>query len=210
MLWAWERPENLTFTVPQATGIAYLAETIRLEASTMQIHRRMQPLRLAPGTPLIAVVRLESKGGKLPAVEFLAREIGRMAGSGPIRAVQIDFDARASEHGYYRSLLEKLRQLLPREMAIEITALVSWCQGDRWMRGLPIADAVPMYFRMGSDPHSISEPLQEPLCLSAVGISTDEFYVHVPRGRKVYVFNPRPWTEADYRAILQASKTWRE
>ncbi|HEX4750991.1 MAG TPA: hypothetical protein VH302_15735, partial [Bryobacteraceae bacterium] len=91
---------------------------------------------------------------------------------------------------------------------LQMTALVSWCESDDWIRTLPVTDAVPMFFRMGADPHSTRERLRDPLCASSFGISTDEFYVKVPRGRRVYVFTNRPWTEVSYRAVLQASKGW--
>ncbi len=32
VLWAWERPENLSYINPAFTGVAYLAETITLAA----------------------------------------------------------------------------------------------------------------------------------------------------------------------------------
>jgi hypothetical protein len=31
------------------------------------------------------------------------------------------------------------------------TALASWCEADGWISGLPVAEAVPMLFRMGPD-----------------------------------------------------------
>lgn len=31
ILWAWERPEDLRFIVPGATGVAFLASTITIE-----------------------------------------------------------------------------------------------------------------------------------------------------------------------------------
>ena len=34
-------------------------------------------------------------------------------------------------------------------MPLTITALASWCDGDDWIDGLPVADASPMLFRMG-------------------------------------------------------------
>jgi len=122
--------------------------------------------------------------------------------------VQIDFDARRSERDYYQSLMQLIRRQLPRNIALEMTALVSWCQADDWIRHMPVADAVPMFFRMGVDPHSTQERLRDPLCGSSIGISTDEFYVPVPQGKRVFVFSSEPWTETNYQAVLRAARNW--
>lgn len=212
VLWAWERPENLSFIIPSATGVAYLAETITIKDASLRYRPRMQPLCVPPATPLIAVVRIETANADRPAAKNVALEIARVATRGstrtPIRALQIDFDARASEHAYYREVLTQLRQSCPRNIALEMTSLVSWCEGDDWIRGLPVVEAVPMFFRMGIDPHTTNEPLRDPLCTSSIGISTEEFYVSVPHGRRVFVFTRGHWTETKYRAILQASREW--
>ncbi len=212
VLWAWERPENLSFIIPSATGVAYLAETITITDASLRCRPRMQPLYIPPATPVIAVVRIETANGERPPARNVALEIARVATRGstrdPIRALQIDFDARASEHAYYRELMTELRQSCPKKIALEMTSLVSWCQGDDWIRGLPVVEAVPMFFRMGIDPHTTNEQLREPLCNSSIGISTDEFSISVPRGRRVFVFTRRGWTETKYRAVLQASRQW--
>lgn len=170
----------------------------------------MQPLRVPPDTGLIAVVRIESRGS-IAGVDSqaVASQILSSVHVSQIRAVQIDFDARVSERAFYRSLIRVVRSRLPREMPLEITALASWCTTDDWLRGLPIADAVLMFFRMGVDPHRPVERMREPSCRSSIGISTDEVYTEIPRGRRMFVFHPSAWTEADYRAVLQESRKWR-
>ena len=209
MLWAWERPEHLSYILPDVTGVAYLAGTVTLGGAhaAARWRPRLQPLYIPLGTPLIGVVRVESSGNFLPPASEIAREILQCVQQRPVRILQIDFDARRSEQGYYRRLLEAIRRLDPQRV-IEITALVSWCEDDRWMRGLPVADAVPMFFRMGKDPHATSETMREPLCQASIGISTDEFYVHVARKRRVFVFAQWPWTESSYQTVLRASKKW--
>jgi hypothetical protein len=204
ILWAWERPENLTFIVPATTGVAFLAETIFLNERGFTFRPRMQPLRVPRGTSLIAVVRIESRGSNRARTEDIAGEILHVTEERGVRVLQIDFDARSSERTFYRTLLAELRTRLRPDMPLEITALVSWCLSDDWIGRLPVADAIPMFFRMGVDPHGISERLREPLCDSSVGISMDEDYRDVPRNRRVYVFNPRPWIQSDYRALLRS------
>ncbi|MDQ2840358.1 MAG: DUF3142 domain-containing protein [Acidobacteriota bacterium] len=202
ILWAWERPENLTFIVPETTGVAFLAETVFLNERGFTFRPRMQPLRVPPGTPLIAVVRIESRGPANASVEEVARQMLRVTEQPGVKVLQIDYDARFSDRTFYGRLLGELRKRMRPDMPLEMTALVSWCLSDDWIRRLPVADAIPMFFRMGVDPHRISERLREPLCQSSVGVSMDENYRDTPRNRRVYVFSPRSWIESDYRALL--------
>lgn len=209
VLWAWEMPEDLSFLSPRATGIAFLAETITLSNGGFTYRPRMQPLRAPSGTPAIAVIRLESRDNTHPAVEALATEIVHAVPSRRIRALQMDYDAKPPQRAFYRRLLQKLRARLPQEVALQMTALVSWCLADDWLHDLPVTEAIPMFFRMGVEPYSLSTHLREPLCRSSIGISTDEVYDRLPAGRRVYVFHPRPWIEPDYRALLRKSARWR-
>ncbi len=210
ILWAWERPENLSYIAPQSTGLAFLAATLTLTGDRSIYQPRQQPLRVPPAAKLIAVVRIESAGGS-PAnsptsvVDDVLRAVRRPE----VSAVQIDYDAKVSERPFYRQLLAELRRRLPPEMPLEMTALVSWCLRDDWLRGLPVVEAVPMFFRMGADPHSTTERLSEPLCRSSIGISTDESYTRIQSGRRVFVFHPKAWNEADYRAVLRESAKWK-
>src|SRR5690242_4736930 len=105
MLWAWERPEDFRFIKPGAAGIAFLARTVWVDGNNVSARPRLQPLRFTPGTPLMAVVRIESAGHGLPAREPVIREISEAAALPGIRALQIDFDARQSERAWYAALL---------------------------------------------------------------------------------------------------------
>jgi hypothetical protein len=209
VLWAWEMPENLSFLSTQATGIAFLAETITISNGGFTYRPRMQPLRAPAGTPAIAVIRIESRDNTHPAVEAVIAEILHAIPVRRIRALQIDYDALLSQRAFYRQLLRELRARLPKAVALQMTALVSWCMADDWLRDLPVAEAIPMFFRMGVEPYPLKTHLREPLCRSSIGISTDEVYDRLPEGRRVYVFHPRPWTESDYRALLRESTRWR-
>ncbi len=208
VLWAWERPEHLEYIVPSATGVAYLAGTVTLARSEVQARPRLQPLFVPDQTPVIAVIRIEADNGRLAPLSDVSQAIAGFTTHGGLRAVQIDFDVRRSRREYYRHLITQLRREIPDKLPLEMTALVSWCQGDNWIHGLNVADAVPMFFRMGIDPHATTEHVREPLCQSSFGISTDEFYVTVPHVRRVFVFSSQPWTETSYRAVLQASRRW--
>jgi len=210
VLWAWERPENLSYIVPAATGVAYLAGTVTIAGPEVHARPRFQPLFVPNQTPLIAVVRIEAGRTRPLPFSEMSKAIANLARHSGVRALQIDFDAHRSERPFYRDLMRELRHDIPDKLPIEMTALVSWCQADDWIRDLPVVDAVPMFFRMGIDPHSTTEHLREPLCQSSFGISTDEFHVTVPQSRRVFVFSNQSWSEASYRGVLQASKQWFE
>ena len=219
VLWAWERPESLLFADSDGVGVAFLAESIFLDQQPL-LRPRLQPLRVGPSTPLTAVVRLEITSRTPHAFDAsytstVAQWIVNVAREPQVEAVQIDFDATRSLHDFYRALLAQVRPLLPATTSLSITALGSWCMGDDWLSKLPIDEAVPMLFRMGVDRENILRALaagddfREPLCRSSIGVSTDEPWPEISSasgarwsvGRRVYVFNPHPWTKASFEAV---------
>jgi hypothetical protein len=206
MLWAWERPENMSFLDPDSAGVAFLARTISWRNGVLESRARMQPLQAPPATAFMAVVRLESGGGSPPDAESVAREAAK--GALTARALQIDFDATRSERAWYREFLKRLRADLPPQFPLEITALTSWCLHDDWIAGLPVGEAVPMLFRMGPGEGYSGGDFRDPLCRSAVGVSTDELPRAVPRGRRLFVFHPRPWTADAYQGALRLAREW--
>src|SRR5262245_39949529 len=137
IVWAWERPEKLDFIDTNRVGVAFLAKTLRLQGDRVFVKPRLQPLELAPGTKLIAVVRIESDHPTLSAAQLQksADEISKLPATS---VVQIDFDATVSEREFYRGLLSEVRRQLPPSTSLSITALASWCAGDNWLDDLPI------------------------------------------------------------------------
>jgi hypothetical protein len=213
VLWAWERPEDLRFIDPASTGVAYLAATIGLQPDgTGRFHLRHQPLRVPPDTSLIAVVRIESP----PRYVFgdparIAAKLATISQKPEVKALQIDYDARASERQFYRALLAALRRKT--RLPIGITALASWCDGDPWLNDQSVSEAVPMFFRMGPN-ESKNMPVRTPGCRDSIGLSTDEAWpARRPQGMRenarIYVFNPHPWTEVAYQAAIRHAKEWK-
>ncbi len=215
ILWAWERPEDLEFIDPERFGVAFLAQTLVMNEDDVLAQPRRQPLDVPSGTKLIAVTRIESRkhsGSRVSLsdtqqarlIELILRTLDLPGVSG----VQIDFDVVVSEREFYRSLLSELRSKLPDEIPLSITALASFCLGDRWMTGLEVDEAVPMFFRMGDGRDSIREhlrsggDLREPLCCTSYGISLDEpMDMKFDSVRRIYIFNPRPWKKDDLNRI---------
>jgi Protein of unknown function (DUF3142) len=212
ILWAWERPEDLRFINPQEVGVAYLAATITISGDRLSVRPRLQPLQLAPDTRRIAVARIETSNHPLFTDEQRRRVVAalaRLAQGEAVAAVQIDFDALSSERTFYRALLVDLRNELPPATRLSITALASWCFGDNWISDLPIDEAVPMLFRMGADDQQIRMRLKAgdefgaAVARHSVGVSTDEPVAARLAGRRVYVFNPRPWTIDSVKQITR-------
>src|SRR5687767_5250162 len=211
VLWAWERPEDLEFVGPEKYGVAFLAQTLTLSGERVIFTPRRQPLNVSPETKLIAVTRVAARkksGGEVALSDAQRDElvalILKTLELKNVSAVQIDFDVLVSEREFYRGLLATLRERLPDHVPLSITALSSFCLGDRWMQGLPVDEIVPMVFRLGPDERQIKEHLasggdfREPLCRAAYGISLDEqFDLKFDYTRRIYVFNPRPWKETD-------------
>jgi hypothetical protein len=212
IVWAWERPEKLDFINPDRVGVAFLAKTIELEGDSVVSRPRLQPLELAPGTKLVAVVRIETDGKQGPPfsalrLEKISNEIVKVAALSEVSVVQIDCDAIVPERDFYRTLITRVRRDLPPSTALSITALASWCAGDQWLTDLPIDEAVPMLFRMGFDRNHFQSgrPFDAAICRSAAGVSTDE-PVTPPSVDRLYIFNPNPWSRDSLNSALEAYK----
>jgi hypothetical protein len=204
MLWAWERPEDLR-GLDRDVGVAFLAQSITLDGGRVRIRPRMQPLRVDPATALVAVTRIDGDAAEAGPV---ADAIARTATLPQVAGVQVDFDAVSSQREFYRGLLAAVRMRLPRDTALSITALASWCADDRWLGGAAIDEAVPMLFRMGpfNEPYARlaeSRTGSVAACRGAIGLSLDEPRPIEASGRRVYVFSPKPWTA---RSIADARR----
>jgi len=207
IVWAWERPEKLDFIDPHEVGVAFLARTIYIRGGVVSVRPRLQPLVLAPGTALMAVVRIESQGvpsASRAEVEHAILEATELRG---VRALQIDYDAKKSEREFYRGLLVDLHRVLPSSMPLSITALASWCESDNWIANLPVTEAVPMLFRMGAG-EAYHPDFKPGVCRSSVGVSTDEPLPEFPPGRRVYIFHPRSWSAVELRAAVREVHRW--
>ena len=217
VLWAWERPEDLRTLDSKRYAVAFLAQTLVLQGDEVIFKPRHQPLQVSPNTKLMAVTRIESQKitGQRAALSEAQRQklvslIVNTASMGNVSAIQIDFDAASSERDFYRSLLQDLRQRLPDSVPLSMTALASFCVGDRWLDELPVDEAVPMIFRMGADDRTIKNLLaggddfREPLCQKSYGVATDEvFEMKRDASRRLYIFNSRAWNESSIVALKE-------
>jgi hypothetical protein len=241
IFWVWERPEDLRFLTPRQAGVAFLAKTIYLQppptdptgsSPSFIVRPRLQPLRIAVGTPLIAVIRVETPDpprlrslqqnqSALHAFSYsnaqralLASEIAGTQSISGLSAIQIDFDAPSSAQPFYTALLQDVRGKLPPSLPLSITALASWCIGDPWLARLPpgtIDEAVPMLFRMGPDAGKILKFLHSDddfpvtACRGSLGLSTDETLLNdlLTASPTFATFNPR-----EKRVYVFAPRSW--
>lgn len=212
VVWAWEEPEDLRSAPVRSVGVAYLAETILLRGGNAQVARRHQPLWVAPGAAVMAVVRIIALPGFRDSRDLrrqTAEALAQIAYRAPARGLQIDFDATASQRAFYADVLRQLRPRMTAGMPLSITALLSWCAArpgnDDWLGSLPIDEAVPMFFRLGASSRPAGDKsgftIREPLCRGSLGISTDESWPPLDARARIYVFAPRPWTSGQLAAL---------
>lgn len=215
ILWAWERPTDLRFIDPKKFGVAFLAKSILLHADEVGIRPRLQPLQLPEGTKVVAVARIETSREQKPALSASQRDrvvqsIAEMASLPGVAEIQVDFDATQSERNFYRELIANLKQRLPPNTRLSITALASWCMSDDWLTDLSVDEAVPMLFRMSSDGKQIinrldaGDDFNAAPCRQSYGISLDEQRPKLRPARRLFVFNPNAWTEKSVREIPES------
>lgn len=211
-LWAWERPEDLSFIDPSKIGVAYLAGTYFLDQDEVRFRGRHQPLKAPEGTRLVSVFRIETGSSaqlNRAQVDWVVNHVIQTTRGA--ERIQIDFDATRSERTFYLDLLIALRQKLEPRKTLHITALASWCMEDRWLHGLPIDGAVPMLFQMGVNQQSVNTWLSKhedlaPECDSAIGLSLDEPIEISLKGRVLYLFSPTPWKAENVQTYLAGLK----
>ena len=122
------------------------------------------------------------------------------------QVVQLDFEVRRSQRPFLAAVIKSIRARLPRDKALSMTALASWCAGDYWLAHLPADEIVPMAFRMARDDKQIRNFLaqhgrfQRERCKDAIGTSTDEPVLGIRASRR-YFFSPVPWTQTAWQQL---------
>jgi hypothetical protein len=213
VLWAWERPEDVSSASP-GVEVAAVEGFVELSGDGLWARARRFPLRTAPGARRIAVIHVqinparplawtgELRARTASAVLAYARRPG-------FAAVQIDFEVPASERQALLDLTHDVRAGLPASTPLSMNALASWCESETWIDSAPVDEIVPMVFRLGHGGERLKAKLEaggdfaDPRCRSAIGISTDAPLVRYPADRRVYLFNPHSWTPATIAAATK-------
>tara|TARA_R110002096_G_scaffold77896_10_gene183471 strand:- start:42195 stop:42794 length:600 start_codon:yes stop_codon:yes gene_type:complete len=180
---------------------------------------RSKALHLAANAKLTAVVRIEIQPG-LPsgaltkALPQLVEHLAIAAAESDVVTLQIDFDAPARLRPQYRELLQSIRLRLPDDHKLEMTALASWCLGDRWIDATLVDAVVPMLFEMGPESLAIRERLQRLAalpkpCAGNVGVSTTDLLPPLLAAKRLFVFAPGPWTKERLESVESGLATGR-
>lgn len=216
-IWAWERPEDLRFAGRDAE-VAVMTGFIVLAGGRVEARGRRFPLRAAEGQVTTAVVHLQIDHRR-PLVWTAAREaeaahaVLGFARAPWVKRLQVDFEVRASERPILLGVLKAVRAGLPSGVELSMTALASWCE-EAWLGQAPVDEVAPMLFRMGPAGASIRNRLAaggdftEPKCRRALAVSTDTPLPRAPAGRRVYLFNPRSWSAADFALARRRIEAW--
>jgi hypothetical protein len=211
VLWAWERPEDLTFAGPGVT-VAVLAGTVTLSGPDVLAKPRLQPARVTTAQRIAGVVHVEIDRAR--PVQWTDAQRTRAAAAvlallrdPRFAEAQIDFEVRASQRSVLLDLVRDVRAGLPAGTRLSMTALASWCDTETWVDDAAADEIVPMLFRMGPN----GEPVRQRLanggdfrlerCRTAIGVATDTPPDGIPAGRRVWLFNPAPWTQDALSAI---------
>jgi hypothetical protein len=151
---AWVWPGG-TVPSPQPQELAVLTQTIQLGAGTATRRPRRTPLVAAPGTSLTPVVHVQpgDATARLSSEQaaVIVADVLQAAAQSTSGWVQLDFEAPGPMREDWRRLVAALRQALPAQTRLSVTALASWCTGGAWLDALAADEVVPMVFALGPD-----------------------------------------------------------
>lgn len=225
-IWSWDYPQDLTFVRPQTADIAYYAGTAYLRGANVFFRPRTKELKVADGVHVYPVLRIESDGRARPDTalyEQIVPLVSELQSRHKADKIQIDFDARQSERPFYSELLKNLSKSLGHKAKLEITALASWCTvgcgENNWLDQCISGDLrceppVLMLFSMGPGSDAVLPKLNRSK-ISSIGLSVAEHRTnrlvrklgYLKAAGRIFVFNPRPWTEESWLAIQEELKS---
>ncbi|MDQ0464843.1 hypothetical protein QO010_002627 [Caulobacter ginsengisoli] len=218
VLWAWDRPEDLRFAQP-GDEVAAVVGVITLSGEAVVARGRTVALKLPPGVRRTAVVHVEidphNPAAWTPRQRAAAAAAVLAYSDLGWEAAQVDFEVRASQRPILLDLLTDVRAGLPSGQRLSMTALASWCDTEQWMSQAPVDEVVPMLFRMGPGGQGLRRRLEaggdlrEPRCRAAMGMAVDQPLSRLPPGRRLYLFNPRPWSQPALDETRARIAAWR-
>ena len=142
--------------VPRYLEAAVLSESLVLRAVGVEHGGRTQPLLLPPGVPLLPVIHVEAAADAPSTLTPAHRAavlaaVRRQAGTAAAGAglLQLDFEAPSRQREAYVRLIAEVREALPADVRLSVTALAHWCAQGDWLDRLPVDEVVPMLYRLG-------------------------------------------------------------
>lgn len=196
--WYWDRPAAQLPPPAPGIGAAVVVAHVLLSGEAAIRQRRRSALPLPDTVAILPVIHVEIDPGRpfagTPAQLAALRDaVTEAATHGATDWVQLDFEARQSQRDFWRASVDAIKAALPRHTRLSVTALASWCHGDRWLADAPVDEVVPMYFRLGrARQHYVARSaagVSEPLCAHAHGVADDEpdWPVSLPGRRYVFL-----------------------
>ena len=202
--WLWDEALLPAWSTPEA---AVLQRHILLSGDNALTRPRQRWPAMPASTRVTPVVHVEVSTVNPPiGIEsrrpMIVRAMLEAAGASTSGWVQLDMEAKPSQREFYRSLVRELRERLPSQVKLSVTALAWWCRSPAWLDNLAADEVVPMFFRMGRDKAALRTIIeQSPATLHAscragsAGFSPQEPFapqVH-ERYRKTYWFDRHAW-----------------
>lgn len=202
--WLWEGARLPAWSTAEA---AVLQRHILLSGDTALTRPRQRWPAMPASTRITPVLHVEVSTVNPPIdIEsrraMIVRAMLEAAGASTSGWVQLDMEAKPSQREFYRSLVRQVRDQLPPDVKLSVTALAWWCRSPAWLDGLAADEVVPMFFRMGRDNAPLRAIIeQSPATLHAscragsAGFSPQEPFapqVH-ERYRKTYWFDRHAW-----------------
>lgn len=181
--WYWDRPAvQLPHPAP-GIGAAVVVTHVILSGSGHFRQTRRSALPLPAATPVLPVIHVEIDHARPFAGNAVQRDALRdavidaaMRGKSPW--IQLDFEVRRSQREFWLSSVAAIRAALPETVRLSVTALASWCYGDRWLNEVHADEVVPMYFRLDAARPDYelrsAAGISEPRCAQAHGLADDE------------------------------------
>lgn len=195
--WYWDRPAAYLPMPPTGIGAAVVVMHVYLSGDSFALQPRRSALRLPDGVVTVPVIHVEVD----PARPFIGNAAQRDAlrdtvidatRRGSTALIQLDFEARRSQREFWRASVQAIKAALPNGVRLSVTALASWCYGDRWVGDTPVDEIVPMYFRLGRARSDYilrsAAGVTEPRCALAHGVADDEPPWPVALSGRRYVF----------------------
>ena len=217
VVWAWERPEDLRF-LETGVDVAVQSGFVVLTGSGVFARGRRFTLQTSR-PPTVSVVHVQiDHHRQLAWTAGQRRETAEvvlgLGNSLKTQTLQIDFEVRRSERPILFDVLSDVRRLMPPTSTLSMTALASWCETETRLRGAPVDEIVPMLFRMGPEGQALKAKIEaggdfaNPRCRTALGVSVDTPLIRLPPHRRVYLFDPRSWTDRDYSVVRREMGRW--
>jgi hypothetical protein len=215
--WLWDEALLPAWSAPEA---AVLQRHILLSGDNALTRPRRRWPAMPAFTRVTPVVHVEVSTVNPPIdIEsrrpMIVRAMLEAAGASTSGWVQLDMEAKPSQREFYRSLVRELRDRLPADVKLSVTALAWWCRSPAWLDNLAADEVVPMFFRMGRDKVRLRAIIeQSPVTLHAscragsAGFSPQEPFAPQVRERyrKTYWFDRHAW-KRDAAASSPQSKT---